>query len=99
MIVHPDCLIHAYVPHYQDFPVKIWTIFREVLKGSLSREVNLDQAMNEKNVGVLFFIQLCMNFYKSGTGFARIELIFPAGVAGPASAENTLAETRYGVVG
>jgi hypothetical protein len=40
-----------------------------------------------------------MNFYKSGTGFARIELILPAGIAGPASAENALAETGDGVVG
>jgi len=40
-----------------------------------------------------------MNFYKSGTGFARIELILPAGVAGPASAENALPETGNRVVG
>jgi hypothetical protein len=53
----------------------------------------------EKIGGDLLFIQLCMNLNKSGTGFARIELILPAGVAGPASAENALAETGYGVVG
>jgi hypothetical protein len=40
-----------------------------------------------------------MNFYKSGTGFARIKLILPAGIAGPASAKNTLAKTGDGVVG
>ena len=51
-----------------------------------------------KMCGDLLFIQLCMNFDKSGTGFARIELILPAGVTGPASAENALAETRDRVV-
>jgi hypothetical protein len=40
-----------------------------------------------------------MNFYKPGTGFARIILILPAGITGPAAAENALAETGDRVVG
>jgi len=40
-----------------------------------------------------------MNFYKPGTGFARIILLFPAGIAGPASTKNALAETGDRVVG
>jgi hypothetical protein len=40
-----------------------------------------------------------MNFYKSGTGFARIILILPAGIAGPAPTKNALAETGDGVMG
>jgi hypothetical protein len=40
-----------------------------------------------------------MNFYKSGTGFAGIILILPAGIASPSPTEYALAETGYGVIG
>jgi hypothetical protein len=40
-----------------------------------------------------------MDFNKAGTGFAGIILFFPAGIAGPAPAENALAETGDRVVG
>jgi len=40
-----------------------------------------------------------MDLYKAGTGFAGIIFLFPAGITGPAPAENTLAETRDRVVG
>jgi hypothetical protein len=55
--------------------------------------------MQEKKWGDLLFIQLIMDLYKTGTGFACIIFLFPAGITGPAPAENALAETGYGVVG
>jgi hypothetical protein len=40
-----------------------------------------------------------MDLNKTGTGFAGIILILPAGITGPSPAENALAETRDRVVG